>query len=40
MFGWIEQWYGKLPAVMNVMLKFPPGAMEPEFHAPASAVEV
>jgi hypothetical protein len=34
------QWYGNAPAVGNVMLKFAPGAMLPEFHTFASDVDV
>lgn len=34
------QWYGKEPAVENVLLNVPPGAIAPEFHAPLLDVEV
>jgi hypothetical protein len=38
--GWIEQWYGKLPADGNVMLNVPPGAIAPEFQALLFATDV
>ena len=34
------QWYGKLPAVGNVMRNIPPGAIDPELKAPPFAVDV
>jgi hypothetical protein len=36
----MAQWYGKVPADENIVLKLPPGGMEPEFHAPPLAEDV
>jgi hypothetical protein len=38
--GWIEQWYGKLPAEGKVILNVPPGAIVPDVHAPVFEMEV
>jgi hypothetical protein len=38
--GWIEQWYGKVPADEKVILKLPPGAITGELQAPPFAVDV
>jgi hypothetical protein len=38
--GWIEQWYGKLPADGNVVLNVPPGAIVPDVHAPVFETEL
>jgi hypothetical protein len=38
--GWIVQWYWNVPADENVLEKVAPAAIEPEFQAPPSAVEV
>jgi hypothetical protein len=38
--GWMVQRYGNVPAVWNVNLNWPPGAIVPELHAPLFAVEV
>jgi hypothetical protein len=38
--GWIVQWYWNVPADENVLEKVAPGAIEPEFQAPPSAVDV
>ena len=38
--GWIVQWYENIPALGNVLLKFAPAAIVPEFHEPSSPVEV
>jgi hypothetical protein len=34
------QWYGNVPADVNIMLNVPPGAIGPELHWPPSAVDV
>ena len=38
--GWIVQWYWNVPADENVRENVAPGAIEPEFQAPPSAVDV
>src|SRR5215470_19837810 len=40
MFGWIVHLYVNVPAVENVWLNFPPGAMFPELNDPLSPVAV
>jgi hypothetical protein len=40
MFGWIVHLYANDPADMNVRLKLPPGAIDPEFQLLSLAVEV
>jgi len=40
MFGWSVHLYVNVPAVENVWLNFPPGAMFPELNDPLSAVAV
>ena len=34
------QWYVNVPAFVKVLLKFAPGAIDPEFHDPSSPVDV
>ncbi len=38
--GWMAQWYPKLPALVNVWVKVPPGARFPLLKAPVSLVMV
>jgi hypothetical protein len=40
MFGWIAQWYLNVPGELNVVVNVPPGGIDPEFHAPPSALDV
>jgi hypothetical protein len=40
MFGWIAQWYVKVPAVSNVIVALPPAGISPVSNAPLSPVAV